>query len=58
MSSERLSKVIWPPCSPILTPPDYYLWEAMNDEVYKENPHTHLELKEAIANVIKNIPQI
>jgi hypothetical protein len=44
--------------SPDLAPPDYYLWGAMNGAVYKDNPHTLLKLKEAIANFIRNIPPI
>jgi hypothetical protein len=51
-----ISKDIWPPQSPDLTPPDYYLWGAMKGAVYKDTPHTSLELKEAIANFIRNIP--
>jgi hypothetical protein len=49
------SKDIWPPRSPELTPPGYYLWAATKGSVYKGNPHTLLELKEAIANFIRNI---
>jgi hypothetical protein len=30
----------------------------MKDAVYKDNPHTLLELKEATANFIRNIPPI
>jgi hypothetical protein len=35
--------------------PDYYLWGAMRGAIYKDN-HTLLELKEAVANLIRNIP--
>jgi hypothetical protein len=51
-----ISKDIWPPWSPNLIHPDYYLWAAMNGAVYKDNPHTLLELKDAIVNYIRNIP--
>jgi hypothetical protein len=51
-----ISKDIWPPRSPDLTPLDYYLWGAMKGAVYKDNPHTLLEPKEEIANLIRNIP--
>jgi hypothetical protein len=58
MSGDRIiSKDIWPPRSPDLTPPDY-LWGAIKGAIYKDNPHTLLELKEAIAYFIKNIPPI
>jgi hypothetical protein len=35
--------------------PDYNLWGAMRATVYRDSPHTLLELKEAIANFIRNI---
>jgi hypothetical protein len=53
-----ISKDIWPPRSPDLTPPDYNLRGAMKDAVYKDNSHTLLELKETIANFISNITPI
>jgi hypothetical protein len=53
-----LSKSIWPPRSPDLTPADYYLWSPMKGAVYKDYPHTSLKLKEAIENFIRNIPSI
>jgi hypothetical protein len=45
-----ISRYIWPPRSPDLIPPDFYLWGAMKTAVYKDNP-----LKEAIAYFITNI---
>jgi hypothetical protein len=53
-----ISKDFWPPRSPDLTSPDYYLWAAMKGTVYKDSPHTLLELKEAIENFIRNIPHV
>jgi hypothetical protein len=53
-----ISKDVWPPRSPDFTPPDYYLWGAMKGAVYKDNPHTLLELREAIVNFTRNIPPI
>jgi hypothetical protein len=35
--------------------PDYYLWEAMKAAVYKDNPHTLLELTEVVADFITHI---
>jgi hypothetical protein len=53
-----ISKGIWPPRSPGLTPPDYYLCGAIKGTVYEDNLHTLLELKEAIAIFLRNIPPI
>lgn len=49
------SKDIWPPLSSDLAVPDYCLWGAIEGVVYKENPLTLLELKEAIARSIHPI---
>jgi hypothetical protein len=51
-----ISKDTWPPRSPDITSPDYYLWRAIKGAVYKDNPHTLLELKEANADLIRYIP--
>jgi hypothetical protein len=53
-----ISKDIWPPRSPDRTLSDYYLWGAMKGPVFKYSPQILLELKEAIANFIKNTPPI
>jgi hypothetical protein len=53
-----LSREIWPQRSPDLTPCDYYLWVAVKGAVYEHNPHTFVELKEAITNFTRNIPSI
>jgi hypothetical protein len=54
-----ISKDIWPPRSPDLTPlPNYCLWGTTKGSVYKDNPHTILELKAATANFNRNIPPI
>jgi hypothetical protein len=50
-----ISKQIWPPRSPDLTPLNYYMWGAIKGAVYKGNPHTLLELKEVVANFITHI---
>jgi hypothetical protein len=49
------SKDIWPPQSPDLSPPDYYLWGAMKGTVYRDNRHILLETKETTVNFIRNI---
>jgi hypothetical protein len=50
-----IPKSIWPPRSPDLTPPDYYLWAPTKGAVYKDGPYTLLVLKQAVANLITNI---
>jgi hypothetical protein len=53
-----ISKHICPPQLSDLIPPDYYMWRKTNCAVYRDNPHTLLELKESIADFIWNIPPI
>jgi hypothetical protein len=54
---ERLiSRDIWRPKSLELSPPDFYLWEAMKDFVYKDNHCSLRHLNEATTNLIRNIP--
>jgi len=50
MFADRIiSKTIWPPRSPDLSLPYFFfLWVAMNNSVYSNNPHTIDELKTAI----------
>ena len=50
-----VSKTIWPPRSPVLSPPDFFLWVAMKNSVYSNNPHTIDELKMAITEYIRNV---
>jgi hypothetical protein len=49
-------RIIWPPRSPDLPPTDYYLRGEMKGAFHRDNPHILLELVEAIANFIRNIP--
>ena len=46
---------LWPPRSPDLTPPDFYLWGKLKGSVYADNPRTMDELKQKIISVIQNI---
>jgi hypothetical protein len=41
-----ISRYSWPPRSPDLSPPDFYLWEFLKGNVYKNNPHVSEELKQ------------
>jgi hypothetical protein len=45
----------WSPHSPDLNPPDFYLWGFLKDNVYRNNPQTIPELKEAITQEINAI---
>lgn len=49
--------VDWPPCSPDLTPCDYFLWGYLKNKVYMEKPSTLNELKGAIKREICSIPR-
>ena len=50
-----ISRGLWPPRSPDLTPPDFYLWGKLKNSVYENNPRTTEELKANIAAGIHNI---
>ena len=50
-----ISRGLWPPRSPDLTPPDFYLWGKLKGSVYGDNPQTTDELKQKITSVIQNI---
>jgi len=52
-----ISRNLWPPRSPDLTPPDFYLWGAAKSPVYRDRPRTLNELKTAITEYIRNIAQ-
>jgi hypothetical protein len=43
-----ISTTIWPPRSPDLSPPNFFLWGVMENSVYSNNPHTIDDLKMAI----------
>ena len=45
----------WPPRSPDLTPPDFFLWGVLKDLVYSEKPRTIAALKDVICNKIAMI---
>src|SRR5277367_1609163 len=47
----------WPPRSPDLNPPDFFLWGHLKEEVFKTKPTNTDELKQQIRNVIVNISQ-
>ena len=43
-----ISKTLWPPRSPDLTPADSILWGLLKSKVYKSTPRTIEQLKDAI----------
>ena len=50
------TKKEWPPYSPDLNPPDFYLWGYLKDKVYSNPVPRYLnQLKVNIANNIRNI---
>ena len=46
----------WPPYSPDLNPPDYFLWGYLKERIYANNPQTLAALKDNIRREIRNIP--
>jgi hypothetical protein len=52
-----ISKNLWPPRSPDLTPPDYFLWGYLKQVVYSNLPQTVEDLKQNIKVDISNISQ-
>ena len=51
----RFGDVEWPARSPNLSALDFYLWGYLKERVYRDNPKTITELKEAIATEIRSI---
>ena len=51
----RSGDVSWPPRSPDLTPPDFFLWGYLKERVYINKPNTLSELKVNITEEIKRI---
>ena len=40
-----ISKALWPPRSPDLSPPDFFLWGALKGKAYANKPRTIQELE-------------
>ena len=47
-----ISKGLWPPRSPDLTPPDFFLWGLLKGKVYANKPRTTADLEENIKREI------
>jgi hypothetical protein len=52
------STIIWTPRSPDISPPDSFLWGAMKNSVYSNNPHATDDLKMAITEYIPNVDRV
>jgi hypothetical protein len=52
----RGGEIAWPPRSPDLTPPDFFLWGVLKDRVYARKPRTIEQLKNAIIEEIAAVP--
>jgi len=50
-----ISKGLWPPRSPDLTPPDYFLWGYLKGRVYQNKPRTTDALKANITGEIQAV---
>ena len=48
----------WPPYSPDLSPPDFYLWGFLKDKVHATKPSTFSELKMKIQEEMRNISRM
>lgn len=51
----RFGDIDWPPRSPDLTAPDYFLWGYLKDKVYINQPKTITQLKDNISEQIAMI---
>ena len=51
----RNGDISWPPRSPDLTPPDFFLWGYLKGKVYINKPNTLQELKNNIIAEINGI---
>ena len=50
-----ISKALWPPRSPDLSPPDFFLWGALKGKAYANKPRTIQELEN---NILREIAAI
>ena len=51
----RFGDILWPPRSPDLSAPDFFLWGYLKEKVYIEMPGSLQELKQNIIREINNI---
>lgn len=53
----RRGDIAWPPRSPDLTPPDFFMWGYLKSKVYSNNPATINQLKTNIREEMTAIPR-
>ena len=52
-----ISKALWPPRSPDLSPPNFFLWDALKGKAYANKPRTIQELENNIRREIAAISE-
>ena len=52
-----ISKALWPPRSPDLSPPDFFLWDALKGKTYASKPRTIQEMENNIRREIAVISE-
>ena len=52
-----ISKALWPPRSPDLSPPDFFLWGALKGKAYANKPRTIQELENNVRREIAAISE-
>jgi hypothetical protein len=50
-----IGKGLWPPRSPDLSPPDFFLWGFLKDRVYANKPNTLEQLKANISLALTSL---
>lgn len=55
-SGRLISKGLWPPRSPDLSPLDFYLWGYLKQVAYNNHPRTIQQLQQCIQTCIEEIP--
>lgn len=55
--TSRRGDIAWPPRSPDLTPPDFFMWGYLKSRVYSNNPATINQLKTNIQEEMTAIPR-
>ena len=54
----RKTTIGWPPDSPDLSPPDFFLWGYLKEKIYKNKPQTLEQLKNNIEQEIRAISKM
>ncbi|EFN61939.1 hypothetical protein EAG_00101, partial [Camponotus floridanus] len=53
----RGGPIAWPPRSPDLTSPDFYLWGYLKNTVYRNRPTTRADMIQRVTQACLNIPR-